>query len=169
MRCEKCRGSMKKTDNYCTHCGRKQDLPFDEFVPAAQYKLPQKIVSLIKEGHMDYKQIAKELQKCKGFDNYKLYDLREMVYTESTYWNNEISISVFDKDTSIKEYIIMAHAKESCKICRCMDRKKFKIKNRKRGVNFPPFHSGCGCTYNIVTPDYKAVLKAGRKKNGHGK
>ena len=106
MRCQWCHSAMKKTDKFCSHCGRDVMQPFTEFVPSDHYKLPKKIVTLIKESYHSYKQIAKELQKCKGFENYKLSDLWEMVYTEDTYWSSEQNLKPLENDNHIKKYKI---------------------------------------------------------------
>lgn len=42
---------------------------------------------------------------------------------------------------------------KTCEKCRQMNGKIFPFKDRKEGVNFPPFHEGCRCTFSIETPD----------------
>ena len=135
MRCQWCHSAMKKTDKFCSHCGRDVMQPFTEFVPSDHYKLPKKIVTLIKESYHSYKQIAKELQKCKGFENYKLSDLWEMVYTEDTYWSSEQNLKPLENDNHIK----------------------------KCGVNMPPFHSYCRCGIIFVVPDLNEMLEKTKK------
>lgn len=164
MKCQWCHSAMKKTDKFCSHCGRDVMQPFKEFVPSDHYKLPKKIVTLIKESGHSYKQIAKELQKCKGFENYKLSDLWEMVYTEDTYWSSEQNLKPLENDNHIKKYKISFIDDEfTCEKCKEKAKYEFYIKHRKRGVNMPPFHSYCRCGIIFVVPDLNEMLEKTKK------
>lgn len=41
-----------------------------------------------------------------------------------------------------------------CSICSSIAKEKFNIKDRKPGVNFPPLHPWCRCTFEIVVDDW---------------
>ena len=45
-----------------------------------------------------------------------------------------------------------------CPICRAMAERVFDISERQPGVNFPPFHPWCRCTFEIVVDDWDAWM-----------
>ena len=53
-----------------------------------------------------------------------------------------------------------------CSICSGIARNEYYIKDRKAGVNFPPFHSWCRCTFEIVVDDWDKWLDDYEKKHG---
>ena len=53
-----------------------------------------------------------------------------------------------------------------CPICRGMRNKVFKISERKAGVNFPPYHPWCRCTFEIVVDDWDKWMDDYVEKHG---
>lgn len=78
-------------------------------------------------------------------------DMYRLIYTEGTFVQNETSITPFEKD--FEEYAISIADSRACSMCKALNSERFKIKDRKAGVNFPPFHSWCRCSFTIEVDD----------------
>ena len=78
-------------------------------------------------------------------------DMYRLIYTEGTFVQNEASITPFEKD--FEEYAISIADSRACSMCKALNGERFKIKDRKAGVNFPPFHSWCRCSFTIEVDD----------------
>lgn len=96
-------------------------------------------------------------QKCikvlgERFAKVSRNDMYRLIYTEGTFVQNEASITQFEED--FEEYEISIADSRACKICKALQNKKFRIKDRKPGVNFPPFHSWCRCSFTIAVDDW---------------
>lgn len=97
-----------------------------------------------------YQKLTKQLQT--RFESVSKKDAYRLIYTEGTYVMAESTIQPFEED--FDEYRISTVSDgKVCSICSSIAKEKFKIKERKAGVNFPPFHSWCRCTYVIAEPD----------------
>ncbi len=79
-------------------------------------------------------------------------DIYRLIYTEGTFVQNEASITPFEDD--FEEYEISIADERACNHCKAMSGKKFSIKDRQAGINFPPFHSWCRCSYTIAVDDW---------------
>lgn len=90
-------------------------------------------------------------------------DIYRLVYTEGTFVQNEASITPFEED--FEEYEISIADERACKHCKAMRGKKFSIKDRKAGVNFPPFHSWCRCSFTIAVDDWDKWMDDYVEKN----
>lgn len=55
-----------------------------------------------------------------------------------------------------------------CTICRGAAQQVFDIKDRQPGVNFPPFHAWCRCTFTIVVDDWDKWLDDYEKRHSNG-
>lgn len=79
-------------------------------------------------------------------------DIYRLIYTEGTFVQNEASITPFEDD--FEEYQISIADERACNRCKAMRDKKFNIKDRQAGVNFPPFHSWCRCSFTIAVDNW---------------
>jgi len=75
---------------------------------------------------------------------------RRLVRTESAYLSTEMNFQAYE-DMQIKEYQFLATLDlRTSKICRSLDLKVYKVKDRKMGVNCPPMHPWCRSTTTAV-------------------
>lgn len=74
-----------------------------------------------------------------------------LIHTESAHIAAEASVKGY-RETGVKEYRFLASLQlKTCSICGMLDGKVFKFSERETGVNFPPMHPQCHCTYTGVT------------------
>ena len=76
---------------------------------------------------------------------------------------NESSIQGFSEDFEQYEYSVVEDG-HACPICTALDGKVFNIKDRVPGVNFPPMHPWCRCSFKIHVDDWSEWLKAQSNK-----
>lgn len=96
-----------------------------------------------------YQKLTKQL--CTRFDGVAKKDAYRLIYTEGTYVMAESTIQPFTED--FEDYRVSTAADgKVCSICSSIAKGTFKIKDRKPGINFPPFHPWCRCTFEIVEP-----------------
>ena len=98
-----------------------------------------------------YERLTKQLRT--RFENGSKRDAYRLIYTEGTYVMAESSMQPFTEDFERYKVSTAADGKV-CSICRDMARNEYNIKDRKPGVNFPPFHPWCRCTFEIVVDDW---------------
>ena len=55
-----------------------------------------------------------------------------------------------------------------CSICRGVAREVFNISDRQPGVNFPPLHPWCRCTFTIEVDDWDKWMEDYEKRHGNG-
>ena len=108
-------------------------------------------------------------QKCikalgERFDKVSRNDMYRLIYTEGTFVQNEASITPFEED--FEEYEISIADEKACNHCKAMRDKKFSIKDRKAGINFPPFHSWCRCSFTIAVDDWDKWMDDYVEKHG---
>lgn len=68
-------------------------------------------------------------------------------------------------DKKITDFIKHADEK-ACNHCKAMRDKKFSIKDRKAGINFPPFHSWCRYSFIIAVDDWDKWIDDYAEKYG---
>lgn len=116
-----------------------------------------------------YQKLTKQL--CTRFEGVAKKDAYRLIYTEGTYVMAESTIQPFTED--FEDYRVSTAADgKVCSICSSIAKGTFKIKDRKPGINFPPFHPWCRCTFEIVEPadwdkwmdDYVKRHKSGGEK-----
>lgn len=90
-----------------------------------------------------YDRIVKDVRRRFGVNRSNAYRL---VFTEGTYVMAESSIKPFEEDFTQYEYSPILDGK-TCEICRALNGKIFEISERQPGVNFPPMHPWCRCTW----------------------
>lgn len=79
-------------------------------------------------------------------------DMYRLIYTEGTFVQNEAAITGFEED--FEQYKISIADSRACKICIALTDQVFDIKDRKPGVNFPPLHAWCRCSFTIEVADW---------------
>jgi SPP1 gp7 family putative phage head morphogenesis protein len=126
-----------------------------------KYILPNSIEKKLINGMSSDKCIA-ELKKDTAFSNLERKELKELVLTAQTRIMAERSIKEMEDDY---EYYKISTCGDACKLCKSLSNKRFKIKNRKIGVNFPPFHLGCRCTFTVDVKDWDKWMKGYEKKH----
>lgn len=97
-----------------------------------------------------YDRIIKNVQRRFGVNRSNAY---RMVFTEGTYIMAESSIKPFEEDFTQYEYSPILDSK-TCEICRALNGKIFEISERQPGVNFPPMHPWCRCTWLPYVDDW---------------
>lgn len=98
-----------------------------------------------------YEKLVRQLQR--RFGNVNRRDAYRLVYTEGTYVMAESSIQPFTTDFTRYKVSPVLDGK-TCPICRGIMERVFEIADRKPGVNFPPFHPWCRCSFEIVVDDW---------------
>ena len=92
-------------------------------------------------------------------------DVYRLIFTEGTYVLNESAITPFEEDFESYEISTVGDGKV-CAICRGIQGKVFDIKERTPGINFPPFHPWCRCSFEIVVDDWDKWLDEYERKHG---
>lgn len=96
-----------------------------------------------------YKDISKNLTD--KFSEVNSKQAMRLVRTEGTRILNEATISVFENEFEEYRYSAVLDGRTS-QVCRALDGRVFKMKERQAGVNFPPMHPNCRSSYNIEIP-----------------
>lgn len=77
-----------------------------------------------------------------------------LIYTEGTHAMNEASAQVFLAEDANAEYIYSTVGDSRvCEVCQGLDGKQFPLKDRQPGINFPPMHPGCRCSFEIAVEE----------------
>lgn len=98
-----------------------------------------------------FKKLAEDMSK--KFVERSQSDITRLVMTEGTYVANEAMITPFEENGDFEEYeFVSILDKSTSDICRGLDGQKFKMSDRRIGVNFPPMHPWCRSTFNMVLP-----------------
>ena len=130
----------------------------------AQY-LNQDIAQGFARGE-SYERLVRNLRQRFGRVNRK--DAYRLIYTEGTYVMAESSMQPFTEDFT-KYRISTVGDSRVCPICRAMAERVFDISERQPGVNFPPFHPWCRCTFEIVVDDWDAWMDEYVAKHSGGR
>lgn len=111
------------------------------------YEIPDDISSKILSGE-SYSQIVRQLKNDNRFNHLNKDEIKTLVYTAGTRLFNEERAKSIEK--VFKYYTPCAICDDNtCEKCRQMHGKVFLLKDRQKGVNFPPFHDGCRCSFTI--------------------
>lgn len=113
-----------------------------------------------------YEKLVRQLQR--RFGNVNRRDAYRLVYTEGTYVMAESSIQPFTADFTRYKVSPVLDGK-TCPICRGIMERVFEIADRKPGVNFPPFHPWCRCSFEIVVDDWDRWMDDYAAKHGGDK
>ncbi|WP_195540522.1 minor capsid protein [Eubacterium maltosivorans] len=112
-----------------------------------------------------YDQIVSNLKK--RFDKVTRNDAYRLVYTEGTYVMAEATMAPFEGEFEQYRVSTVGDGKV-CDICREVAKETFRIKDRKPGVNFPPLHAWCRCSFTIEVADWDAWMKDYERRHGNG-
>lgn len=103
-----------------------------------------------------YDRCAKELSE--RFGNVSRRDAKRLVYTEGTFLFNEAQARVHESD--FESYALSCvHDGRACKVCRELEMAQksnpARFSERMPGVNFPPLHPWCRCSYTVEIDDWE--------------
>ena len=74
-----------------------------------------------------------------------------LIYTEGTHALNEASARVFESEDPDSEYVYSTVGDSRvCEVCQGLDGLRFALRDRQPGINFPPMHPGCRCSFEIA-------------------
>ena len=102
-----------------------------------------------------YDKLVRQLRK--RFSNVNRRDAYRLIFTEGTYVMAESSMQPFTEDFERYRLSPVMDGR-TCPICRSLARQVFEIKDRQPGVNFPPIHPWCRCSWEIVVDDWDSWI-----------
>ena len=109
------------------------------------YGLPWEVEKMLKDG-VSIARCKKVLRECPGYEDKTPKELQLLLATAGTYFFAEMSAREMEKD--YEHYRISpVHDDKTCDVCKSIATETFRFSERKVGVNFPPFHPGCRCTW----------------------
>lgn len=112
-----------------------------------------------------YDRLVRRLRE--RFSNVSRNDAYRLIYAEGTYVMAESTIQPFTEDFEKYRLSTVGDGKV-CDICRGVSEETFDIANRQPGVNFPPLHPWCRCTFTIEVDDWDAWMEDYEKRHGNG-
>lgn len=112
-----------------------------------------------------YDKLVRQIRQ--RFDRVNRKDAYRLVFTEGTYVMAESTMQPF-KDDFTQYKLSPVHDSRACPICRGLARQVFEISERQPGINFPPIHPWCRCTWEIVVDDWNRWMDeyAGKHSGG---
>lgn len=112
-----------------------------------------------------YERLTRKLRE--KFGKVSRNDAYRLIYAEGTYIMAEATMQPFTDD--FEQYRLSTVADEKvCSICRSIARKVFNISDRQPGINFPPLHPWCRCTFTIEVDDWDAWMDEYEQKHRDG-
>ena len=105
--------------------------------------------------------IRQRFQRVNRKDAYRL------IYTEGTYVMAEATMQPFTEDFEKYRLSTVGDGKV-CSICRGVAEETFDIADRQPGVNFPPIHPWCRCTFTVEVDDWDAWMEDYERRHGNG-
>lgn len=111
-----------------------------------------------------YSKLVKQVQQ--RFSRVTRNDAYRLIYTEGTYVMAEATMQPFENDFE-KYRISTVGDSRVCPICKGISSEVFDIADRVPGVNFPPFHAWCRCTFTIEVDDWESWMDEYEKSHGH--
>ena len=112
-----------------------------------------------------YDRLARQLRQ--RFRNVSRNDAYRLIYTEGTYVMAEATMQPFAEDFE-KYRLSTVGDGNVCSICRGVSEEMFNIADRQPGVNFPPLHPWCRCTFTIEVDDWDKWMEDYEKRHGNG-
>lgn len=113
-----------------------------------------------------YERLIRQIRQ--RFINVSRNDAYRLIYTEGTYVMAEATMQPFLEDFQQYRLSTVGDGKV-CEICKQVARSVFNISDRKPGVNFPPLHPWCRCSFTIEVDDWDAWMEDYEKRHGNGK
>ena len=112
-----------------------------------------------------YDRLVRQLRQ--RFGNVSRNDAYRLIYTEGTYVMAEATMQPFTEDFEKYRLSTVGDGKV-CSICRGVSEETFDIADRQPGVNFPPLHPWCRCTFTIEVDDWDKWMEDYEKRHGNG-
>ncbi len=112
-----------------------------------------------------YERLTRRLRE--RFSSVSRNDAYRLIYTEGTYVMAEATMQPFTEDFEKYRLSTVGDGKV-CSICRGVAREVFNISDRQPGVNFPPLHPWCRCTFTIEVDDWDKWMEDYEKRHGNG-
>ena len=112
-----------------------------------------------------YERLTRRLRE--RFSSVSRNDAYRLIYTEGTYVMAEATMQPFKEDFEKYRLSTVGDGKV-CSICRGVAREVFNISDRQPGVNFPPLHPWCRCTFTIEVDDWDKWMDDYEKRHGNG-
>ncbi len=112
-----------------------------------------------------YERLTRRLRE--RFSSVSRNDAYRLIYTEGTYVMAEATMQPFTEDFEKYRLSTVGDSKV-CSICRGVAREAFNISDRQPGVNFPPLHPWCRCTFTIEVDDWNKWMEDYEKRHGNG-
>lgn len=100
-------------------------------------------------------------QLCERFERVSRNDAKRLVYTEGTFLFNEAQAQVHE---ALFEYYSLSCAdSRACPVCKGLqaeqEARPARFADRAPGVNFPPMHPWCRCSYTVAVEDWDAWIE----------
>lgn len=112
-----------------------------------------------------YERLTRRLRE--RFSSVSRNDAYRLIYTEGTYVMAEATMQPFTEDFEQYRLSTVGDGKV-CDICRSVSQEIFEIKDRQPGVNFPPMHPWCRCSFTIEVDDWDKWMDDYEKRHGNG-
>lgn len=107
-----------------------------------------------------YDKVAKELSE--RFAKVSMNNVRRLVFTEGTFLFNEAQAQVHESDYEF--YALSCADSRACQVCKdiqaAQQANPVRFSERQPGVNFPPIHPWCRCSYTVEVGDWDAWIDA---------
>ena len=107
-----------------------------------------------------YDKVAKDLSS--RFENVSMRDIRRLVFTEGTFLFNEAQAQVHESEYEL--YTLSCADSRACQVCKDIQAAQranpVRFDERSPGVNFPPLHPNCRCSYIVEVGDWDAWIDA---------
>ena len=112
-----------------------------------------------------YERLTRRLRE--RFSSVSRNDAYRLIYTEGTYVMAEATMQPFTEDFEKYRLSTVGDGKV-CDICRGVAQEVFDISDRQPGVNFPPLHPWCRCTFTIEVDDWDKWMEDYEKRHENG-
>lgn len=112
-----------------------------------------------------YERLTRRLRE--RFSSVSRNDAYRLIYTEGTYVMAEATMQPFTEDFEKYRPSTVGDGKV-CDICRGVAQEVFDISDRQPGVNFPPLHPWCRCTFTIEVDDWDKWMEDYEKRHENG-
>lgn len=112
-----------------------------------------------------YERLTRKLRE--RFGKVSRNDAYRLIYTEGTYIMAEATMQPFTDN--FEQYRLSTAADgKVCSICRSIAQEVFNISDRQPGINFPPLHPWCRCTFTIEVDDWDAWVDEYEQRHRDG-
>lgn len=112
-----------------------------------------------------YDRMVRKLRQ--RFEKVSRNDAYRLIYTEGTYVMAESTMQPFVEDFEKYRLSTVGDGKV-CSICQGVAEQVFRIADRKPGVNFPPLHPWCRCTFTIEVDNWDKWMEDYERRHGNG-